>query len=115
MTAAEAVVASLSNNLRRPKYRNNPNPLAGHCYVASESFFYLLGGYNSDWRPCFLRHEEEPHWFLVNAAGEVLDLTVTQFKTVPNYRAGVRKGFLTRQPSKRAQQVIELAKKLMGS
>ena len=63
------------------------------------------------WKPMFIRHEGEPHWFLMNEyAGEILDPTAAQFRTPVPYEKAKGKGFLTRTPSKRAQIVIERAR-----
>lgn len=94
-----------TDELRHKKYRGSVNPLAGHCYVACEVFFHLNPG---KYKPCFIRWEGEPHWYLVErATGAVFDPTVSQFKTVPDYSRGVGKGFLTKKPSKRAQIVLD--------
>ena len=34
---AALIAESLTDDLRRPPWRGSPNPLAGHCYVASEA------------------------------------------------------------------------------
>lgn len=101
----ERVRASLSNDLRRPKYQGNENPMAGHCYVASEALYHLLGGKSAGYTPYFIRHEGEPHWFLKGPTG-VLDITSEQFKSPVPYDQAIAKGFLTSQPSARAQSVI---------
>jgi hypothetical protein len=101
----------LTDELRKPKYRGDPNPLRGHCYVASEALYHLLDGKRMGWKPMFIRHEGEPHWFLVNKyTGEILDPTAVQFRTPVPYEKATGKGFLTRTPSKRAQIVIERAR-----
>ena len=95
---------ALSPELLKPEYRDANHPLAGHCYVASEALFHL-----SDTRlyPHFVRHEGSPHWFLKDERGRVYDPTADQFATPVPYNHGVRKGFLTKQPSRRAQVVIQ--------
>lgn len=94
-----------SDDLRKKKYRGNSNVLAGHCYVACEVFFHLNPG---KYHSFFIRHEGEPHWFLKNKInGRIFDPTVSQFKTKPQYKSGIRKGFLTKVPSKRAQIVLD--------
>jgi hypothetical protein len=100
------ITNALSNELRRTRYRSNPNPLAGHCYVASEAAFHLLGGKAAGWTPNFIQHEGEPHWFLRHHSGKVLDITASQFSTPVPYHEAVGKGFLTSHPSKRAQVVL---------
>lgn len=97
----------LSDELRRPVYRGNPNPLAGHCYVASETAWHLLGGMESTWRPKFVQHECEPHWYLENTHGQRLDITASQFTEPVPYGNGVRRGFLTKEPSRRCQIVLD--------
>jgi GNAT superfamily N-acetyltransferase len=102
------VQQSLSDELRGSKYRANPNTLAGHCYVASESLYHLLGGYESGWVPQNIRHENDSHWYLKHKdTDEILDPTADQFETPVPYENGRGKGFLTKNPSKRAAQVIE--------
>ena len=102
-----AILRALDNSLRRQKYQNNPNPVAGHCYVSSEALYYLLGGPQGEWMPQFIRHESEPHWFLRHRrTGAVLDLTASQFQTSVPYAKGRRQAFLTSGPSRRAQVVI---------
>ena len=98
----------LTDDLRNPPWRGHPNTLAGHCYVASEAAWHLLGGMDSDWRPQYMRHEGVSHWFLLNkSTGSIIDLTVWQFANFPDHSKAVGKGFLTKEPSKRAQRVIQ--------
>lgn len=92
----------LTDDLRRPPYRGNSNPLTGHCYVASEAIYHLWAR-EQGYKPYFIRHEGSPHWFLRNNAGTVIDPTSGQFKTNVDYARGIGKGFLTRLPSKRAR------------
>ena len=104
---AKAVVRCLSDDLRRPPWRGQANPLAGQCYVASEAYFHLIGR-EQGFRPAFLRHEGQPHWFLMQGNhNAVIDLTSSQFQTEPEHRKGLYKGFLTVQPSKRAVVLME--------
>lgn len=96
----------LSEELRKKAYRNNPNPMAGHCYVASEAIYHKLGGKVAGWTPQTIRHEGGPHWYLKNQDGTIIDPTCDQFETPVPYDQGHGCGFLTRQPSKRAQEVL---------
>jgi hypothetical protein len=98
---------SLTDELRNRPWRGDPNPLAGHCYVASEALYYLLGGKQAGWVPQSVRHEGSPHWYLYNRELDlVVDPTASQFRTpVPIDQARGR-GFLTAQPSRRAAEVI---------
>ena len=105
----EAVRSSLTNDLRKPKYRNNSNAMAGHCYVASEAAYHMLGGKEAGWTPQQINHEGDSHWYLKNKDGRILDLTSDQFKTSVPYDEGKGKGFLTVEPSERAQTVMDRA------
>ncbi len=101
---------SLTEDLRRKQWRNNANPLAGQCYVASESLYHLCGGKASGLTVCRVRHEGSTRWFLTDKQGGVLDPTAGQFDTAPPYAEATRTGFLTSRPSKRAAVVIERVK-----
>jgi hypothetical protein len=82
--------------------------MTGHCYVASEALYHLLGGPRGGWTPMFVRHEGESHWFLRDRqTGRVLDPTADPFKGAPDYTKARGKGFLTRGPSQRARVVIK--------
>jgi len=90
--------------------------LGGHCYVASEALYHLL---NKSYYPCILTHKEFPkglsagqtHWFLKNDKNEILDVTKSQFgKTYIPYELAKHCGFLTKQPSKRCQTLLNRIK-----
>ena len=92
------------DSLRKLKYQGNLNPWTGHCYVACEVLFHLDRG---RYKPHFIRHEGEPHWFLKDKfKGEIIDPTYKQFKTSVPYEKGIGKGFLTKRPSARAKSVL---------
>lgn len=109
--AFNAVRASLSDDLRKPEYRGNANKYHGHCYVASEALHHLLGGSEAGWHPQFISWEGSPHWYLKHLkTGTILDPTAEQFKQEVPYHEGTGKGFLTKDPSKRARTLIDRAK-----
>ena len=97
------VRAHLSDDLRRPPWRGDPRPTAGHCYVASEALRALLG---PRYRPATVRHEGAVHWFLRGPHG-VVDATADQFSRPPTYAAASGRGFLTREPSRRARILLD--------
>lgn len=97
----------LSDELRKPDYRGDANPVAGHCYVASEAIYHQLGGKGAGWTPQSIRHEGGPHWFLKHQDGTVIDATADQFCTPVPYDQARGCGFLTRQPSARTQAVLD--------
>lgn len=100
-------------DLLRPEYAakvaRGADPLTGHCYVATEALWHLLGGSRSGWRPFSGRGPGRAggsHWWLVGPGGEVADVTARQFDRPVDYAAGTGRGFLTRRPSARAREVI---------
>lgn len=114
-----AVRACLTDRLRKPRYRGHPNPLRGHCAVASEAVYFLLGGQKAGWVPTTIRVGGDVHWFLrQRKTGKVIDPTAGQFSCEVAYGRGVGRGFPTPKlgakvppPSKRAAQVIACARK----
>lgn len=82
--------------------------MRGNCYSTSEALYHLLGGKRAGWKPMRVFHENDMHWYLQHKNGMILDATAKQFKTQPDYSKGVGCGFLTRQPSKRAQALMQL-------
>jgi hypothetical protein len=114
---AKAIRKALTPELLHEPYRSRVasgrcDPVTGHCYVASEAAYHLLGGKAAGWTPMFIQHEGAPHWFLRGPRGQVLDITSAQFKTDVPYSAATAKGFLTREPSARARTVIERARRV---
>jgi hypothetical protein len=53
-----------------------------------------------------MRHEGDTHWFLRHTSGLVMDPTVSQFRSPPDYTKARGCGFLTKQPSKRAHELM---------
>lgn len=98
--------SNLTPDLLHPKYRDGSNLSAGHCYVASEALYHLLGGKASQMKPMQISHEGKSHWFLIDIAGTVYDITADQFKTPVPYEKARGRGFLTRNPSKRALKLM---------
>lgn len=109
-TLVEKVKSALTPDLLKPKWRlvakDKGTPYCGHCYHATEALYWLMGGRDSDYRPYHVQHEGDTHWFLKSSSGDVLDPTVEQFQTIPPYSKGRCCGFLTKNPSKRAQEVM---------
>lgn len=77
-------------------------------FVASECFYHLAGGKEAGFKPMHIKHEGVSHWWVQGPKGEVIDITAAQFKTAVIYENSRGKGFLTRNPSKRAQRLIDL-------
>ena len=104
---AEEVRRALSDEMRKPKYQGSPNPYRGHCYVASEAFYHLAGGKAAGWKPVRLNLGGDVHWWLLDADNQRVDLTSEQFDFAVPYEQGIGGGFLTREPSERAQVIID--------
>jgi GNAT superfamily N-acetyltransferase len=109
----------LTKDLLKPQYlkklKDDDDISCGQCYAASEAAFHMYGkdnGFksyvlNSKTFPEGL-DEGETHWFLKNKEGEIIDPTAEQFGgiTIP-YDKGKGTGFLTKNPSNAAQQIID--------
>lgn len=106
-TLKDKITNALSDDLRKPAYQGNCNPLTGHCYVASEAYYHMAGGRDAGLKPMFIRHEGEPHWFIRDGEGQNIDLTAGQFKTPVPYDQATGKGFLTAGPSARAKTLMD--------
>lgn len=144
-TLGAAVVAALSADLLNARWRaaaRPDNPLGGHCAVASEALYHLLGGVRAGYMPVVasfhMTRKGEPvfdatrvragwqkgtHWWLkgpaggVRGAGPVIDLTAAQFKAPFPYARGVHCGFMQPQkiPSRRAQVVMDRVAERLGA
>ncbi len=101
------IVNNLTDDLRRKPWKGATNPLAGHCYVASEAFYHLSGGKKSGLTPMVVRCGKSTHWYLRASKNKYIDITEGQFLKPVNHSEGVGCGFLTSQPSKRAKILIE--------
>jgi len=90
---------NLTDDLLKKKYIHpGAGPLTGHCYVASECFYYLYGK-EYGWKPmCKKAYIGDTHWWL-EKDGVVIDITASQFEHGFIYRG--RKQFFMRYPSKR--------------
>ena len=99
----------LSSDQRRRARRTRS---AGHCYVASETLWWLLEREPLVYQ---MQHEGNSHWFLLDqhanddgwTFGMIIDPTFDQFEMLPPYRLATRRSFLTREPSKRARILLD--------
>ncbi len=124
-----AIRAHLGPHVLRPDWRKrrpaNAVPAWGCCYVAAEAAYHALGGEGVGLKVMHVNHEGAPHWYLVDLTRRevrshrgakrlierpiVIDPTADQFATPVPYTKGKGKGFLTLQPSKRAQALLVAA------
>lgn len=110
------IQAVLSDDLLKQEYRGHPdNPTYGHCYAASEALYHLLGGYEFGLGIFRARDQRGVvHWWL-QYGNSVIDPTAEQYTSVglvPPYIKGKRCGFLTKEPSARAQTIMDRVNKL---
>ena len=95
--------------LKKEFVKQDAHPYTGHCYVASQVLYDVLGGDNAGYEVYQMDHEGVSHWFLKNKDGTVLDPTVLQFETKPDYAQATHSAFLWTEDglSKRAQEMKE--------
>lgn len=83
--------------------------MKGPCYPAAEALYHKLGGKAAGLTPMRITHEGVSHWYLRwETCGSTfyIDPTSSQFITPVPYENGIGCGFLTKQPSKRAQVLL---------
>lgn len=105
-----AVIANLTPDLVKDEFKflQRKSLLGGHCYVASEAMYYLLGARNSEYMPASIVHEGVKHYYLKHrVTGAALDLTAAQFATPVPYEKGRGMAYRQSKASKRAAIVIE--------
>jgi len=100
---------NLTEDLLKDEYKkvSRVNKYVGHCYIASEVLYHILGGKDSGLRPIHGRLGDISHWWLEDENGRVIDLTADQFPEGFPYEQGRGSGFLTKDPSKRARILID--------
>jgi hypothetical protein len=116
----DAIRSSLTPDLLKGQWKEKASGgVSGHCYIAAEALFHLIGGKSSGYSPTVLSNRTwsdgldpgETHWFLTGNNGEILDPTSEQFDREIPYRLGKRTGFLTREPSCRAKIIMSRVRK----
>lgn len=117
MNIEKFLTPDLLNN-KWKKLADKKNNFSGHCYIAAESIFHILGGKKAGYKSYVLNHAVWPdgldtgetHWFVKNKDGKIVDPTAKQFDIPIAYEKGIACGFLTVKPSKRAKILIERLK-----
>jgi hypothetical protein len=108
--AIERLQAAMTPDLLKPEWRGGLTPTAGHCYAASEALFHALGKQEAGWKSLSMKVGEATHWCLLHVeSGVLLDPTWDQFGKIAPYEQAKGTGFLTRAPSKRAQEMMRRA------
>lgn len=115
----EEIKSVLTPDLLKGTWRKpSDNPMKGHCYVATEAFYWILGGDKSNISTYVITHKVFPkeleaggtHWFAKdNSTNEIYDITKSQFKGNIPYSKGRRNGMMKypKGGSKRAREVIK--------
>lgn len=109
------IVQHLTPDLLKDGYEQgeNDHPQTGHCYVASEALYWLLGGPETDaLTPVVGDIRDETHWAIrLNRpynSDDYLDPTEGQFGglTQEQHESMRGTGFLSREPSKRCRKLL---------
>jgi len=117
----QKIQSSLSPDLLKPDQKQKLtgiHPTEGHCAIAAEAAYHLLGGKDAGWVAVVLPRKvlgDNTHWWIENKiTGERIDPTSEQFGSEPiPYHLGKRTGFMSpKGPSKRAKIVIERVNKI---
>ena len=82
-----------------------------NCYIASEAYYHLSGGKSAGLKPVQGYHEGVSHWWIEDN-GEIVDITSSQFSTKVDYTKGRGRGFLTKKPSKRTKELINVIREI---
>lgn len=98
------IAAKASPDLIKAPYKHQKdNPLSGHCYIVCEALKSIYG----DLKPYVVKHHGT-HWFLKDK-NTIIDPTAEQFQDKIPYHEAKGCGFLTKLPSKRAQELMRRA------
>jgi hypothetical protein len=97
----------------------------GHCYVAAEALFHLVGGHSSEFKPRYVKYFDASddmmctHWWLYSIKRNLIyDPTKEQYlhcNLEPPYHNKKTSGFLTIFPSKRAVIVMNRVKEIVDA
>jgi hypothetical protein len=107
---------NLTPDLLQRKYvkKNKKNKTFGHCYVATETLYYLLK--DKSFIPHVARDfRNNVHWWLQNKEGKILDVTKEQYlkyNKKPPYNKGYGNFFITNKPCKRTKLLMNRLKSI---
>ena len=111
------IQAVLTDELRSDEHRLGKGRYDGFAYVAAEAYFHLAGGHDAGLRPTHLRYRGKSHWWLVDAEGRVIDLTLGPRETSRfPYHRGKRRPFRYTPAglSRRALTIVERVRSARG-
>jgi hypothetical protein len=104
------IQAVLDPELADGRYRSGHGRFDGFGYVAAEAYFHLAGGWEAGLRPMQLKFRGKSHWWLLNAAGRVIDMTLAPRETSSfPYQRGKGRTFRWTPAgiSRRAQEIVD--------
>lgn len=108
----EALVTLGNKHLKKPWKQkwSKKNPTEGYCYIVSEVVYHYIAPKGCKVMRLYIPGEGTGtggnHYFLQWPDGTVVDLTVGQYETVPDYSKAKGCAFQTKDPSNAA---VELA------
>jgi hypothetical protein len=111
------VQAVLTDELRNDQHLNGFGKFAGFAYPAAEAYFHLAGGYDGGLHPMQLKYRGKSHWWLVDADGRVIDLTLgPREKSNFPYHRGARRPFRYTSAgiSRRARTLVDRVQAARG-
>jgi hypothetical protein len=111
------IQAVLADELRSDEHRTGHGRYDGFAYVAAEAYFHLAGGYDAGLHPTHLRHRGKSHWWLTDADGRVIDLTLgPREKSDFRYHRGRSRPFRHTPAgiSRRARTIVERVRASRG-
>ena len=111
------IQAVLTDELRRDEHRTGHGRYDGFAYPAAEAYFHLAGGYAAGLHPTHLKRRGKSHWWLTDADGRVIDLTLARRETSEfPYHRGARRPFRHTPAgiSRRARTIVERLKTRLG-
>ena len=141
----QAIRKNLSPDLLSAKWavvvhnQRQPDPVAGHCAIATEALYDMLGGVKAGYTPVVCSYYDDrgtrvfgkapnkddqmTHWWLKGPCenghrgkGDVIDPTVRQYKKPFPYENGKPTGFMSPNlPFRCARILIDRVEKMLGA
>jgi hypothetical protein len=98
----------------RAKQQAGAHHMTGHCFVAAEALYHLMGGKGSGFIPHVGHVDSGTHWWVVGPDGGIWDPTFDQFDHPVDYASGRGTGFGVPGggPSKRTQELMRRIRRL---
>ncbi len=107
------IQAVLTDELRSKEHNLGYGRYDGFAYPAAEAYFHLAGGYAAGLHPLHLKHRGKSHWWIEDADGRVIDLTLAPRETSNfPYHRGKRRPFRHTPAgiSRRADSIVKRLK-----